>query len=79
MTKYSVFGDVNHDNKTVDLRIMPDTEFMKLYGDCFTDGYWVGTKTPFILWFTKVSFNDAVSHKNKLEQQYLRTRYSVQA
>jgi hypothetical protein len=77
MTTYSVFGDVNHENKTFNLRIMPDTEFMKLYGDCFTDGYWVGIKIPFALLFMKLDLEMALHRKKSYEIDYAMQGYTL--
>ena len=70
MTTYCVYAELDHINKSASVKIMPDDQLLKNYSDAFVDGYWVGTNTPFNLFFMSLSINDAVQHKEFLEKKY---------
>jgi hypothetical protein len=77
MTTYCVYAELDHINKSAAVNIMPDNQLLTNYSDAFIDGYWVGTNTPFNLFFMSLSINDAVQHKTDLEKKYEKMNYRL--
>ena len=78
MTVYTVYGDVDHKNKSYNIRLIPDQEFIKLYGHHMNSEGWFGANVPFILFHMKLNLELALHRKKTYELDYASQGY-VQA
>jgi hypothetical protein len=78
MSAYTIYGNVDHKNKSYNIRLMPDQDFMKLYGHHMKNEGWIGTDVPFILFHMKLNLDRALLRKSTYESDYASQGY-VQA
>lgn len=78
MTTYTVYGNVDHMNKSYSIRLMPDQDFLKLYGHHIKDDGWFGLDVPFLLFHMKLNLELALHRKKTYELDYASQGY-VQA